>query len=72
MRMHGGSQAEMIAGAPEEVRDLWQARQADGPLLKAWKTALKDENAVDFSGLIHQAINILDKGALSARGSIFW
>lgn len=32
------------------------------PLLKAWKTALKDENAVDFSGLIHQAINILDKG----------
>lgn len=22
MRMHGGSQAEMIAGAPEEVRDL--------------------------------------------------
>lgn len=32
------------------------------PLLKAWKTALKDENAVDFSGLIHQAINVLDKG----------
>lgn len=63
MRMHGGSQAEMIAGAPEEVRDLFSKRvKLMAPLLKAWKTALKDENAVDFSGLIHQAINILDKG----------
>ncbi|QGN37496.1 DNA helicase IV [Klebsiella oxytoca] len=63
MRMHGGSQAEMIAGAPEEVRDLFGKRvKLMAPLLKAWKTALKDENAVDFSGLIHQAINILDKG----------
>ncbi|VDY51645.1 DNA helicase IV [Klebsiella oxytoca] len=26
MRMHGGSQAEMIAGAPEEVRDLFSKR----------------------------------------------
>ena len=32
------------------------------PLLKAWKTALKAENSVDFSGLIHQAIAILEKG----------
>ena len=63
MRMHGGSQAEMIAGAPEEVRDLFGKRvKLMAPLLKAWKTALKDEGAVDFSGLIHQAINILDKG----------
>jgi DNA helicase-4 len=63
MRMHGGSQAEMITGAPEEVRDLFGKRvKLMAPLLKAWKTALKDENAVDFSGLIHQAINILDKG----------
>ena len=63
MRMHGGSQAEMIAGAPEEVRDLFSKRvKLMSPLLKDWKTALKDENAVDFSGLIHQAINILDKG----------
>ncbi|BBV66757.1 DNA helicase IV [Kluyvera ascorbata] len=63
MRMHGGSQAEMIAGAPEEVRDLFGKRvKLMAPLLKAWKTALKDENAVDFSGLIHQAINILEKG----------
>ena len=63
MRMHGGSQAEMIAGAPEEVRDLFSKRvKLMAPLLKAWKTALKDEGAVDFSGLIHQAINILDKG----------
>lgn len=63
MRMHGGSQAEMIAGAPEEVRELFGKRvKLMAPLLKAWKTALKEENAVDFSGLIHQAINILEKG----------
>lgn len=63
MRMHGDSQAEMIAGAPEAVRDLFGKRvKLMAPLLKAWKTALKEENAVDFSGLIHQAVNILDKG----------
>lgn len=63
MRMHGGSQAEMIASAPEVIRELFAKRvKLMAPLLKAWKTALKEENAVDFSGLIHQAINILDKG----------
>ena len=63
MRMHGGAQAEMIANAPEEIRDLFSKRiKLMSPLLKAWKGALKDENAVDFSGLIHQAIVILEKG----------
>lgn len=63
MRMHGGAQNEMIAGAPEEIRDLFSKRvKLMAPLLKAWKTALKEENAVDFSGLIHQAILILEKG----------
>ena len=63
MRMHGGAQAEMIAGAPEEIRALFSKRvKLMAPLLKAWKTALKEENAVDFSGLIHQAIIILEKG----------
>nr|WP_314419770.1 DNA helicase IV [uncultured Erwinia sp.] len=63
MRMHGGAQAAMIEGAPEEIRDLFSKRvKLMAPLLKAWKTALKEEGAVDFSGLIHQAINILDKG----------
>ncbi|MGU3413825.1 DNA helicase IV [Enterobacteriaceae bacterium C34A] len=63
MRSHGGSQAEMIESAPEEVRDLFGKRiKLMAPLLKAWKTALKEEGAVDFSGLIHQAINILEKG----------
>lgn len=62
MRMHGGSQAEMIEGAPEEIRDLFGKRvKLMAPLLKAWKTALKEEDAVDFSGLIHQAINVLEK-----------
>jgi DNA helicase-4 len=72
MRMHGGSQAEMIAGAPA-VRDLFSKRvKLMSPLMKEWKAALKAENAVDFSGLIHQAVNILDKGRLSARGNTFW
>lgn len=63
MRMHGGAQAEMIASAPEEIRDLFSKRvKLMAPLLKAWKSALKAENAVDFSGLIHQAIVILEKG----------
>lgn len=63
MRMHGGAQAEMIANAPEEIRDLFSKRiKLMAPLLKAWKSALKNENAVDFSGLIHQAIVILEKG----------
>ncbi|MEG5550575.1 DNA helicase IV [Enterobacter wuhouensis] len=63
MRMHGGSQAEMIESAPEAIRDLFSKRiKLMAPMLKAWKTALKDENAVDFSGLIHQAIIILEKG----------
>jgi len=63
MRMHGGAQAAMIASAPEEVRELFGKRvKLMAPLLKAWKSALKDEGAVDFSGLIHQAVNILEKG----------
>lgn len=63
MRMHGGTQAEMIESAPEAIRDLFSKRvKLMAPLLKAWKNALKEENAVDFSGLIHQAIIILKKG----------
>ncbi len=63
MRMHGGSQAEMIEQADDEVRDLFQKRvRLMAPLLKVWKNALKEEGAVDFSGLIHQAVNLLAKG----------
>ncbi|MFL6614026.1 MAG: DNA helicase IV [Pantoea agglomerans] len=63
MRMHGGAQAAMIADVPEEIRDFFSKRiKLMAPLLKAWKSALKEEGAVDFSGLIHQAIAILEKG----------
>lgn len=42
MRMHGGSQAEMIEQADEEIRDLFSKRiRLMAPLLKAWKSALK-------------------------------
>lgn len=63
MLMHGGAQAHMIASAPEAVRELFSKRvKLMAPLLKAWKSALKAEGAVDFSGLIHQAIAALEKG----------
>ncbi|WP_312180848.1 DNA helicase IV [Pantoea sp. CTOTU46764] len=63
MRMHGGAQAAMIADVAEAQRDNFSKRvKLMAPLLKAWKSALKEEGAVDFSGLIHQAIAILDKG----------
>lgn len=63
MRMHGGAQAAMIESAPEDVRERFSKRvKLMAPLMKAWKTALKEEGAVDFAGLIHQAVNILDKG----------
>ena len=63
MRMHGGSQAQMIEQAPEDCHDVFQKRiRLLAPLLKAWKQALKEEGAVDFAGLIHQAVDILQKG----------
>ena len=63
MRMHGGAQAAMIADAPEAIRERFAKRiKLMAPLLKAWKSALKDEGAIDFSGLIHQAVNLLEKG----------
>ncbi|PHM46525.1 DNA helicase IV [Xenorhabdus miraniensis] len=63
MRRHGGSQKEMIKQAPAAYAYLFQKRiRLMAPLLKAWKSALKSEGAVDFYGLIHQAVNILQKG----------
>ncbi len=63
MRMHGGSQKEMIENTNEEIKDLFQKRiRLMAPLLKAWKGTLKEEGAIDFSGLLHQAINLLEKG----------
>lgn len=63
MRMHGGSQKEMIETTDEQLKDLFQKRiRLMSPLLKAWKNALKEEGAIDFSGLIHQAVNLLEKG----------
>lgn len=63
MRMQGGSQNDMLALADDEQRPRVQrGLRLMAPLLKAWKAALKEEGAVDFSGLIHQAVNLLDKG----------
>ncbi|MGM3173521.1 DNA helicase IV [Dickeya lacustris] len=63
LRMHGGTQSELLALADEETRPaLQQHLRLMAPLLKAWKKALKEEGAMDFSGLIHQAVNYLNKG----------
>ncbi|MBK5073725.1 DNA helicase IV [Budviciaceae bacterium CWB-B4] len=63
IRNHGGSQAEMIESAPEELKADFQKKiRLLSPLLKAWKKALKEEGAVDFPGLLHQAVNWIEKG----------
>lgn len=63
MRMYGGSQTAMIASSPDVIRDRFAKRiKLMAPIMKAWKSALKEEGTVDFSGLIHQAINIIEKG----------
>jgi DNA helicase-4 len=62
MRMHGGSQAEMIESAPEEIRAVFQAGQADGAAAESLENGAERRKCRRFSGLIHQAINILDKG----------
>ncbi|WP_340622038.1 DNA helicase IV [Xenorhabdus siamensis] len=63
IRMHGGNQKEMIEQASSEYASLFQKRiRLMAPLLKAWKLALKTEGTMDFSGLIRQAVNILEKG----------
>lgn len=62
MRMHGGSVSAMIESVPEQIREAFSKRvKLMSPLLKEWKNRLKQEGATDFSGLIHQAINILEK-----------
>ncbi len=63
MRNHGGAQAAMIDQTPEEIRVLFGKRiRLMAPLLKAWKSHLREEAAVDFPGLIQQAVALLDKG----------
>lgn len=63
MRECGGSQADMVALAPPEIKSEFQKKiRLLSPLLKAWKKALKEEGAVDFSGLLHQAIGLIEKG----------
>ncbi|WP_159129066.1 UvrD-helicase domain-containing protein, partial [Klebsiella pneumoniae] len=63
LRMQGGSQKTMIDSVPAEYTDAFKKYlKLLAPLLKAWKTALKEENAIDFSGLLHQAINLIEKG----------
>ncbi|AWH87133.1 DNA helicase IV [Limnobaculum parvum] len=63
IRNRGGSQAEMIESAPEELKADFQKKiRLLTPLLKAWKKALKEEGAVDFPGLLHQAVNLIEKG----------
>ncbi|PPC63548.1 DNA helicase IV [Pantoea sp. ICBG 1758] len=62
LRMQSGNQAETIAAAPEAWRDSFSKRiKLMAPLLKAWKSALKAEGAVDFAGLIQQATEVLEK-----------
>lgn len=63
MREHGGSQAEMLNDTPGALHAAFQKQlRLLAPLLKAWKTALKEQGAVDSSALMHQALDVLNKG----------
>ncbi|HCH51220.1 MAG TPA: DNA helicase IV [Proteus sp.] len=63
LRMQGGSQKEIIESVQPEFTDTFKKHlKLLAPLLKAWKAALKEEGAIDFSGLLHQAINFIEKG----------
>lgn len=63
LRMQGGSQKAIIESIQPEYADAFKKYiKLLAPLLKAWKTALKEEDAIDFSGLLHQAINLIEKG----------
>ncbi|OAT47478.1 DNA helicase IV [Proteus hauseri ATCC 700826] len=63
LRMQGGSQKEIIESVQPEFTDTFKKHlKLLAPLLKAWKAALKEEGAIDFSGLLHQAISFIEKG----------
>lgn len=63
LRMQGGSQKSLIESVqPEYTEAFKKYLKLLSPLLKAWKVALKEEDAIDFSGLLHQAINLIEKG----------
>lgn len=51
MRMHGGAQAEMIASAPEEIRDLFSKRiKLMAPLLKSPERCAEGRKRCRFFG----------------------
>ncbi|CAK9884625.1 MAG: DNA helicase IV [Candidatus Erwinia impunctatus] len=56
------TQAQLIASASESSRELFSRRiKLLAPLIKAWKKALKEEGAIDFFGLIRQAVALVEK-----------
>ena len=63
LRMQGGSQKDIVESVQPELLDVFKKYlKLLAPLLKVWKTALKEEGATDFSGLLHQAISLIEKG----------
>ncbi|MFS1563864.1 MAG: DNA helicase IV [Candidatus Arsenophonus phytopathogenicus] len=63
LRIHGGSQKTISELAtPEESKQLQMELRLVAPIIKRWKSMLKAEGAVDSLGLIHQVINLLQKG----------
>lgn len=63
MREQDVSQTDWIEQAAESERAQFQKRiRLMAPLLKAWKAALKTENALDFPSLMRQACIVVEKG----------
>lgn len=67
LRSTSASQADIIASVAVDIRDVTQKRlRLLTPLLKAWKAELKQQQTVDFTGLITQATNLLKKGKFNS------
>lgn len=63
MRMHEGSLKTLVEQADDELRPRFNKRiKLMAPLLKAWKSHLKQEGSIDFNGLIEQACELLATG----------
>lgn len=63
MRMRGGTVKTLLELADDTLRPQFNSHlKLMAPLLKVWKSYLKQEGSLDFSGLIEQACELLVKG----------
>ncbi len=63
IRAHDGTQTDLVKRVPADLQSRFsQHLRLMAPIIKVWKKVLKEEQSVDFPGLFHQAIHVLNKG----------